>query len=192
MNRADSRKFSIYGILYLHLITVPLLYGPEPVYGLFSYRWQKGRTGLAYLGAGFGAAIGTVICVKYLNSSYAYMANRHLRKTGSNEPQPESRMLFMQFGMITVPAGLIIFAWSAQLQTHWAIPLVGAATFAIGMLMAYVCIQTYLVDVYDKFSASALAANIFARCVTSCVFSITGFKLYASLGYAWYVQYLCQ
>ena len=94
-------------------------------------------------------------------------------------------MLFLQFGMIIVPAGLITFAWSAQMQTHWAVPLAGAAIFALGMLMAYVCIQTYLVDVYEDFAASALAGNIFIRSVTACVFSIVGFQLYTSLGYAW-------
>ena len=96
-------------------------------------------------------------------------------------------MLFLQLGMAVVPAGLILFAWSAESHVHWVVPLLGAVIFASGMLMAYVCIQTYLVDVYDIFAASALAGMIAARNVTSCVFAITGFQLYASLGDAWYV-----
>lgn len=177
----------ILGILYLHLITIPLLYGPTPVYGLFSYQWQNGLTGLAYLGAGLGTLVGTYICAKYLNRSYAYMARRHLRKTGSEDPQPESRMLFLQLGMALVPVGLIIFAWSAEKQLHWAVPLAGAAIFALGMLMAYVCIQTYLVDVYDSFAASALAATVAVRSIAACIFSVMGFQLYANFGYGWYV-----
>jgi len=164
-----------------------LLFGPEEVYGLYSYRWQHGNTGLAYLGAGLGAAIGTFVCAKYLNRSYAYMAKRHLKKSGSDEPLPESRMLFLQLGMLIVPCGLIIFGWSAERQVHWAVTLLGAMIFAIGMLMAYVCVQTYLVDVYEMYAASALAANIFARSTTACLFSIVGFQLYRRLGYAWYV-----
>lgn len=117
------------------------------------------------------------------------MAKRNLQRTGSEEPLPESRMLFLIVGMFLVPAGLIVFAWSAQKQTHWVIPLVGAGIFAIGMLMAYVCIQTYLVDVFDEFAASALAANIFLRSSTACVFSLIGFQLYKSLGYGWYVSW---
>lgn len=179
---------SIYGILYLYLVTIPLLYGPDPVFGLFSYGWQHGLTGLAYLGPGIGSVIGTFICAKYLNRSYVYMAKRHTRKTGSNEPQPESRMLFLQLGKIIVPVGLVMFAWSAQKQAHWILPLMGAAIFAVGMCMAYVCIQTYLVDVYEEYGASALAAVIFTRSVVSCVLSIMGFKLFQSLGYAWYVH----
>ena len=115
------------------------------------------------------------------------MAKRHLHKTGSTEPQPESRMLLLQLGMALVPVGLTVFAWSAEREAHWAIPLAGAAIFALGMLMAYVCIQTYLVDVYESFAASALAATVAVRSVGSCIFSIMGFQLYANLGYAWYV-----
>ena len=123
----------------------------------------------------------------YLNRSYKYMQNRYERRTGSNELQPESRMPFLQLGMILVPIGLIIFAWSAEFHVQWIVPLVGAAVFSMGMLMAYVCVQTYLVDVYDVHAASALAATILARSATSCVFAVTGFQLYENLGYAWYL-----
>lgn len=53
------------------------------------------------------------------------------------------------------------------------------------MLMGYVCIQTYLVDAFEEFAASALAAAIVTRCVITCVFTVVGFQLYRSLGYAW-------
>lgn len=183
---------SIYGILYLSLVTIPLLYGPESVYGLFSYRWQNGLTGLAYLGSGLGTVIGTFICAKYSNQLYAHMQQRHRRKSGNNEAVvPEGRMPFLQIGMTLVPIGLIIFGWTAEKQVHWVLPLFGVAIFSLGMLMAYVCIQTYVVDVYEKYGASALAAVIVARCTTSCVFSVTGFQLYKALGYAWYVGAAC-
>ena len=115
------------------------------------------------------------------------MQERHQRKTGSEEAVPEGRMPLLQIGMTLVPIGLIIFGWTAEKQVHWVLPLLGIAVFSLGMLMAYVSIQTYVVDVYDKYGASALAAVIVARCTTSCVFSVTGFQLYKALGYAWYV-----
>ena len=175
----------IYGILYLHLVTVPLLYGPESAYNLFSYQWQHGTTGLAYCASGLGTIIGTIVCAKYLNRSYTYMRMRQLRKTGIAQSKPEHRLLFLQIGMIIVPLGLVIFAWTANARLHWMAPLSGAAIFALGMVMAYVSIQTYIVDVYEEYGASALAAVILARCTTSCIFSVTGFQLYRNLGYAW-------
>ena len=36
-------------------------------------------------------------------------------------PQAENRLLFMQVGMFIVPARLIVFAWSAEKQLHWAV-----------------------------------------------------------------------
>ena len=114
---------------------------------------------------------------------------QQLLTNSTAEPKPENRMVFLQVGMTLVPVGLVIFGWTAEKGAHWAVPLVGSAIFAMGMLMAYVCIQTYVVDVYERLSASALAAVILARCSTSCVFAVTGFQLYRSLGYGWYVSF---
>jgi hypothetical protein len=105
--------------------------------------------------------------------------------------------------MIFVPAGLFIYGWSAQFQTHFMVPLLGAAIFAFGMLITYVrdifpssftcslgrqiCIQTYLVDAFAEYAASALAATIILRSICGAVFSIIGAKLYERLGYGWSV-----
>lgn len=105
----------------------------------------------------------------------------------ASDNKPESRMLFLQIGMLIVPFGLILFAWTAEKQQHWALPLLGAAIFASGIVMAFVCVQTYLADVYGEYSASALAAMIAARSIGSCVFSVVGSQLYVSLGYGWSV-----
>lgn len=177
----------IYGILYLHLITIGLLFGPTPLYNLFSYRWTHGTVGLAYLGAGLGSVIGTLICAKFLNRSYASAASRYRKRHPDSRDvtMPEFRLPFMQVGMCIVPAGLIIFAWSAEKQTHWIVPLIGACIFGLGMLMGYVCVHTYLVDAFEQLAASALAAAIVTRCVTTCVFTVVGFELYRRLGYGW-------
>lgn len=113
------------------------------------------------------------------------MIARHGDDFSGNVARPELRLPFLQLGMSIVPIGLIIYGWSAQKQLPWPIPLLGAAVFATGMLMAYVCIQTYIVDVFEHFAASALAATIVARAMFSCVFALIGVKLYKSLGYAW-------
>ena len=175
----------IYGILYLHIIAATLLFAPEPLYGLFSYRWTHGTTGLSFLGAGIGSLIGTAICARYLNRSYRRAAAAHERKTGVAAHLPEFRLPFMQAGMAIVPAGLIIFGWTADARTHWVAPLIGACLFGLGLLMGYITIHTYLVDAFERYAASALAAAILSRCVVSCVFTVMGFQLYRQLGYAW-------
>ncbi|CAK5283760.1 unnamed protein product [Mycena citricolor] len=162
----------IYGILYLHFVTIPLLFGPTPHFGLFTYAWQHGNEGLAYLGAGMflrlharcpgcrircGMLTVALFCLFTLNRSYRALSRKY------GEHKPEFRMLFMQIGMVFVPIGLFIFGWTAQNQTHWALPMLGAAIFAFGMLIAYICVQTYLVDSFPEYAASALAAAIILR-----------------------------
>ncbi|KAI9731565.1 MAG: hypothetical protein M1834_004685 [Cirrosporium novae-zelandiae] len=184
----------IYGILYLHLVTIPLLYGSEgQLYGLYSYDWKNGLVGLAYLGGGAGSITSTVFCALFLNRAYLYMVRRNARKNPSQGPpkeSPEYRMPPMQLGMLLVPLGLFIFAWTAanassEGNIHWVLPLVGAAVFCFGMLITYICIQTYLVDVFRLYGASALAAAIVLRSLFGCVFSVIGYKLYVALGYGW-------
>src|ERR1700753_2829729 len=108
--------------------------------------------------------------------------------------------------MIFVPIGLFIYGWAAEGHVHWIVPMLGAAIFAFGMLIAYVCIQifhrgsgsqslqicvqTYLVDSFVDYSASALAAAIVLRSIFGAIFSIVGANLYQSLGYGWYFGFL--
>ncbi|KAH8104012.1 major facilitator superfamily domain-containing protein [Cristinia sonorae] len=169
----------IYGISYLHLVTIPLLFGPTPQYGLFTYRWHNGNTGLAYLGAGTGCLLSIVTCMLVLNRSYRFLCQKY------GEEKPEYRMVAMQFGMLIVPAGLLIYGWTAQAQLHFMLPLFGAGIFAFGMLMTYICIQTYLVDAFHQYAASALAGTIVLRSVFGALFTTFGTSLYKTLGYGW-------
>ncbi|CAL5868906.1 uncharacterized protein PFLUO_LOCUS3133 [Penicillium psychrofluorescens] len=176
----------IYGILYLHLVTLPLLYSSEPVYGLPSYRWPAALTGLSYLGVGVGSFVGVLVCALALNRTYVLMK---AREAGKNRPTdstgPEYRMPLMQVGACIVPLGLLIFAFTARTDVHWIVPLIGATVFSSGMLITYICVTTYLVDSFDQYAASALAGMTLTRSVLGCVFSLIGFRLYESLGYEW-------
>jgi len=94
-------------------------------------------------------------------------------------------MPFMQLGMIIVPIGLFMYGWSAQAHTHFIVPLLGACVFVFGILMTYICIQTYIVDSFPEYAASALAAGIVLRSIFGAIFSIFGTLLYKSLDYGW-------
>ena len=145
------------------------------MYGLYSYHWTHGTTGLAYLGAGVGSPHWDGDHRQILERFFCRRAlARQKKRTGSSEPTPELRLPFMQLGMTIVPIGLIIFAWTAG-RKHWAVPLIGASIFGAGMLMGYVCIHTYLVDCFGKYSATALAAAVLTRCVLTCAFCIIAF-----------------
>ncbi|GLA61979.1 hypothetical protein AtubIFM55763_007195 [Aspergillus tubingensis] len=175
----------VFGLLYLHMVTITLLFASQPKYNLHSYNWTHGTTGLAFLGAGLGAFAGVAFCMKYSNPSYRYFAARYERKTGKATRMPEFRLPFMQVGMLIVPIGLLIFGWTAEYHVHWIVTLVGAAILGLGMVTAYICVQSYLVDAFEEFAASALAAAVVARFIVAAVFSVVGFQLYRRLGYGW-------
>ncbi|QKX55383.1 uncharacterized protein TRUGW13939_02475 [Talaromyces rugulosus] len=176
----------IYGILYLHMVTLPLLYSSKPVYGLPSYEWPAALTGLSYLGVGVGSFGGVLVCALCLNRTYMMMKERAVRKGLPTETKyPQFRIPLMQVGACIVPLGLFIFAFTARTYVHWIAPLIGAAVFSAGMLITYVCVTTYLVDSFDQYAASALAAMTLVRSIMGCIFSLIGFRLYESLGYRW-------
>lgn len=171
----------IVGIFFIQLTTLPLLYGPIPEFGLFSYKWEHGLDGLAYLGGGLGLVWATLIGIFGLNRSREWMASRF----GNGEGRPEFRLPYLFLGMLLTPIGLLLFGWSAQTRTKWVLPLFGAAIFSCGMQIAYVSILVYTVDTFRTYAASALAANAVTRGVVGCVLTILGFKVFESLDYGW-------
>ncbi|KAH6624306.1 major facilitator superfamily domain-containing protein [Chaetomium sp. MPI-SDFR-AT-0129] len=178
----------IYGILYLHMVTLPLLFSSQSLYGLPSYHWPDELTGLSYLGAGLGSVAGALVSAVFLNRSFVSMKTRAISKHGETiaaARSPEYRMPFMQIGACVVPAGLLIFALTARPDVHWIAPLIGAAVFSTGMLMTYICVTTYMVDSFETYAASALAAVTVSRSVLGCIFAFIGNGLYKKLGYEW-------
>ena len=115
------------------------------------------------------------------------LARAKTRIGGEAVATPEMRLPLLRYSMFIVPSGLIVFAWSAG-RCHWIVPMIGAVLFGFGMVMAYVCIQCYLVDCFSTWAASALAATTIARCPITTVFCLFGFEVYRRLGYDWYVM----
>lgn len=47
--------------------------------------------------------------------------------------------------------------------------------------------QTYMIDTFGNYAASALAATVLLRSIFGMIFSIFGEQLYVKLDYGWYV-----
>ena len=116
-----------------------------------------------------------------MNRVYMWMTARY----GKGESRPEFRMPFLLLGMVVGPAGLIIFGWTAQEQTHWIIPLLGRAIFGCGTQISYISMQVYIVDTFERYAASALAAISVSRGILGCILTVLGFKIYVALDYGW-------
>ncbi|CAD6564492.1 MAG: hypothetical protein ASARMPRED_004439 [Alectoria sarmentosa] len=163
----------LYGLMYLVLSTFPALWEKQ-------YHESIGIGGLNYISLGVGFFLGTQICAPVNDRIY-----RRLKKRNDNVGRPEFRIPLMIPGSLLVPLGLFIYGWSSQYHTHWIGPNIGAALFAAGVIIGFQCIQTYLVDSYTRFAASAIAAATVLRSLAGFGFPLFAPSMYDALHYGW-------
>ena len=121
----------LYGLMYLVLSTFPVLWTDK-------YHEGLGVGGLNYVSIGVGFFLGAQICAPLNDRIY-----RRLMKRNNGEGKPEFRIPMMNIGSVLVPTGLFIYGWTSQYHVHWIGPNIGAAIFAMGMIIGFQCIQTY-------------------------------------------------
>jgi hypothetical protein len=83
--------------------------------------------------------------------------------------------------------GLFLYGWSAQNPTrfHWIVPDIGLFFIAASLIGNFQCIQTYLIDTFTLYAASAIAAAAAARSLCGFGFPLFAPALFESLGYGW-------
>ncbi|OGE55893.1 hypothetical protein PENARI_c003G08600 [Penicillium arizonense] len=165
----------IYGIMYLVLSTFPSLW-TSPEY----YNESIGIGGLNYISLGLGFWLGSQICAPLNDRIY-----RRLKARNNGIGKPEFRVPLLFVGAFFIPSGLFIYGWTAQKHCHWIAPNIGAVLFGTGTIVAFQCIQTYMVDTYTRFAASALAAGAFLRSLAGFGFPLFAPYMYNALHYGW-------
>lgn len=163
----------LYGLMYLVLSTFPALW-------TIRYDQSVGMGGLNYISLGLGFFLGTQICAPINDRIY-----RKLKKRNNNTGKPEFRVPLMVPGSFLVPIGLFWYGWSAQAHTHWILPNIGACIFAAGTIIGFQCIQTYLVDSYSRFAASAVGSATVLRSLAGFGFPLFAPYMYKALDYGW-------
>ena len=163
----------LYGLTYLVLSTFPGLWDTQ-------YGESVGIGGLNYISLGVGLFLGTQICAPVNDRIY-----RRLKKRNNDSGRPEFRIPLMVPGSFLVPIGLFIYGWTAQYKAQWIGPNIGAALFSSGVVIGFQCIQTYLVDSYTRYAASAVAAATVLRSLAGFGFPLFAPAMYNALQYGW-------
>ncbi|KAK2060985.1 major facilitator superfamily transporter [Colletotrichum caudatum] len=166
----------LYGLMYLVLSTFPALWTGE-------YGQSVGISGLNYVSLGLGFFIGAQTAAPMQDRIYAALKRRYVPDGGPG--RPEFRVPMMIPGALLVPAGLLIYGWTAQSHAHWIAPNIGAVIFSGGVIVGFQCIQGYLVDTYSKYAASAVAAATVLRSLAGFGFPLFAPSMYHKLGYGW-------
>ncbi|KAI1419092.1 cycloheximide resistance protein [Xylaria sp. FL1777] len=172
-----------YGYLYLQFTTMTEVFQGQ-------YGFSTEIVGLSFLGLGIGSLIGVFI---YSSTSDKYIArkaaeaDRIAEETGAEKQgmKPEYRLPLLPVGSICIPIGLFIYGFTAQAKVHWIVPIIGTGFTGIGNILIFFSMQTYIVDAFTIYAASALASNIIIRSVGGAVLPLAGLRLYQKLGYGW-------
>ncbi|KAF2131832.1 MFS general substrate transporter [Dothidotthia symphoricarpi CBS 119687] len=163
----------LYGLMYLMLSTFPGLWENQ-------YGESVGIGSLNFISMGLGFFLGTQITAPLNDMLY-----RRLKKRNNGVGKPEFRVPIMIPASLLVPTGLFWYGWSAQAKLHWIMPNIGAALFCGGVIIGFQCIQTYLVDSYTRYAASAIAAATVLRSLAGFGFPLFATYLFDALGYGW-------
>ena len=161
----------VYGYPYLLFTTITIVFEAE-------YGFSQGTVGLTYLGIGIGMFVGLGI--------FGTLSDRILKaKAGSGEMKPEYRLPPMFPGSVVIPIGLFLYGWSAEYRTHWIVPITGTSFVGLGLIGTFMPVQTYLVDAFTLYAASAIAANTIWRSIVGALLPLAGLPMYQRLGLGW-------
>jgi hypothetical protein len=108
-----------------------------------------------------------------------------LKKRNNNVGRPEFRIPTMVIGSVLVTAGLFWYGWSVQARNHWVVPDLGIIVFSAGTMICLNGMQTYIIETYMKYAASAMAASAILRSLCGFSFPLFAPYLYNALGYGW-------
>jgi len=165
----------VFGVLYLVLATFPRLW-TSPTY----YNESIQISGLNYISLGIGFFVGTQIAAKTADRIY-----KKLKARNNDVGCSEFRVPLMFPGAVMIPIGLVIYGWSAQYRVHWIVPNIGTAIFAAGNQLVFQNCQTYIVDAYTRYAASATAATALFRSLGGFAFPLFAEYMYDALGWGW-------
>jgi multidrug resistance protein len=171
----------VYGVLYLVLASFPQLWTKgAQIPGQTNYEEKPWVAGLNYISLGLGFYLGTQIAAKTADRIY-----KSLKAKNGGVGRSEFRVPLMFPGAVMVPVGLLIYGWSAQYKTFWLVPNIGTCIFAAGNQLVFQNCQTYIVDSYTRFAASAIAATTVFRSIGGFAFPLFATAMYKGLGYGW-------
>ncbi|CAE6487449.1 unnamed protein product [Rhizoctonia solani] len=159
----------IYSLLYLFFFAYPLVLLPK---GL-----DAGEIGLTFI----GVMIGIFLAMLFLP-----LQEKAYRKVCSERGVvPEARLPFMMFGSVLLPFGLFIFGWTSMRHVHWIGTAVAGVPFGAAMVAVYISANSYIIDTYQRYTASAVAAKTFLRSLVGATVPLWVNQMYVGMTPQW-------
>ncbi|CAA7267626.1 unnamed protein product [Cyclocybe aegerita] len=163
----------VYGILYALFSGFPIVFQQHR-------HFSPGEGGLAFLGIGIGITIGTA-SQSIQNRIYW----RTMDRSENGRAPPEARLHMAILGAVLTPIGLWWFAWTSRPSIHWSVPILAGLPFGTGISQILQSLTTYLMDTYNVYFASAIAATVVLRSLCGAVFPLFSPAMFNALGDEW-------
>ncbi|KAJ4988490.1 Polyamine transporter 3 [Stagonosporopsis vannaccii] len=163
-----------YAIFYIYLQSYPIIFT-----GI--YNFTPGEQGLTFLPIGVGALISAIF---YLTWDWYLSRAQRLNKPWSRNEE----MVRLPLACIAGPFFVISsfwLGWTARQDIHWMVPTCAGVLFGMGYLCLFMALLNYLVDAYEVFAASAMAAASLSRSSFGAVLPFATRPMYRALGVAW-------
>lgn len=158
-----------YGILYMQLGAIPIIFGE--IRG-----WNLLVSELPFLCILIGALLGAGINV------YNQILYNKAYHAAGNRAVPEKRLPPMMLGSLLFSGGQFLTGWTSEPNFHWIIPCIGLFFAGIGFYCIFQAALNYLVDTFQQYAASAVAANTFLRSCFAAAFPLVVGPMYHNIG----------
>ncbi|KIX03113.1 uncharacterized protein Z518_06663 [Rhinocladiella mackenziei CBS 650.93] len=158
-----------YGILYMQLGAIPIIFAEHR-------HWKPVPSELPFLALMVGAMCGAGINI--------YNQTVYNRKS-EGKVVPELRLPPMMLGSVLFSSGLFVTGWTAHPRYPWIAPIIGLTMAGLGFFTIFQAALNYLVDTFQRYAASAVAANTFLRSCFAGAFPLVVSPLYHNVGIPW-------
>jgi MFS family permease len=167
-----------WGILFIFTSSIPQTFTK-------TYDFKVFATTLAQLAISAGALV--AVCLHPIqDKAYADSAKR----SPDGKPIPEARLYFSIPASFLFTGGLFWYGWGLYRDVHWMVPIVGIGFVGFGIYGIYVATTNYLIDSYEKYAASALAAASLGRNTFGAFLPLGSPQMYKTFNFHWASSFL--
>jgi hypothetical protein len=160
----------IYSILYAFFFAYPVIFGEL-------YDYNDGLIGLMFIPILIGAGFALL--------AIPFIETRFKRIYDTRTPIPEDRLIGVLIGAPFIPISLFILGATSYKNIIWVRPASFGIAFGFGMVLCYYSVNNYIIDFYQNYAASALAAKAFLRSGGGAAFPLFTTQMYHRLGLQW-------
>ncbi|KAK4448338.1 major facilitator superfamily domain-containing protein [Podospora aff. communis PSN243] len=145
------------------------------------YHFMTSSIGLVFI----AGAVGTLIGIPYVGGISDRTLKQRMALGKTLTPEDRLPLVITLPGSLAFPIGVFIYGWSAEAKMQWIVPQIGTGIMGFGAILMFIAIQTYLMDAFEEYAASAVGASAVLRGVAAALVPLGAMDLYQRLGLGW-------